>query len=122
MVKIYLEGLTPRIQKIWDKLGKAPKKLEIKLVSDAEMKAELEAAKAAKAKIEAEKKSQEAAAPQVQQEEKEVPMDPEMVKENLAAVKKLLGAIEEGIVAKDWFAINDRVMEIQSIPLPKDKA
>jgi len=48
-------------------------------------------------------------------------MDPEMVKENLAAVKKLLGAIEEGIVAKDWFAINDRVMEIQSIPLPKDK-
>ena len=121
MVKIYLEGLTPRIQKIWDKLGKAPKKLEIKLVSDAEMKAELEAAKAAKAKIEAEKKSQEAAAPQVQQEEKEVPMDPEMVKENLAAVKKLLGAIEEGIVAKDWFAINDRVMEIQSIPLPKDK-
>jgi len=45
MVKIYLDGLLPRLKKVWDKLGKAPKKLEIRMVSEAELKEELEKAK-----------------------------------------------------------------------------
>lgn len=46
MAQIYLEGLEPRIKKFWDKLGKQPKKLEIRMVSEAELKAEMEKAKA----------------------------------------------------------------------------
>lgn len=45
MAKIYTEGITPRITKLWDKLGKTPKKLEKKMVSEEELKAELEKAK-----------------------------------------------------------------------------
>jgi hypothetical protein len=45
MVKIYLEGLTPRIDKQWEKIGKKPKKFERKLIDDAAIKAELEKAK-----------------------------------------------------------------------------
>ena len=45
MVKVYLEGLTPRIKKIWDKLGKKPKKREKKKISAEELKREIEKAK-----------------------------------------------------------------------------
>ncbi|HIH48083.1 TPA: DUF87 domain-containing protein [Candidatus Woesearchaeota archaeon] len=34
MVKIYLEGLTPRIDAFWKKIGKTPKKREIELYTD----------------------------------------------------------------------------------------
>ena len=37
VVDIYLEGLTPRVEKEWDKIGKKPKKREIKLVSEEEI-------------------------------------------------------------------------------------
>lgn len=56
MVQIYLEGLEPRIKKLWEKLGLTPKKLEIKVVSEDAMKAELEKAKQDRAKFEAENK------------------------------------------------------------------
>ncbi|MBW2971925.1 hypothetical protein KY359_02715, partial [Candidatus Woesearchaeota archaeon] len=54
MVQIYLDGLTPRVQKVWDKLGKKPKKLEIKLldeslIADAVKKAKEEKKKEARA-------------------------------------------------------------------------
>ncbi len=45
MVSIYLAGLTPRVKKHWDKIGKAPKKREIKLASEKELQEELEDAK-----------------------------------------------------------------------------
>ncbi len=45
MVEIYLEGLTPRIQDQWKKLGKKPKKRKLLLVGEDELKAELEAAR-----------------------------------------------------------------------------
>ena len=45
MVEIYLEGLTPRIQEHWKKLGKAPRKKKVSLVGEEELKADLEAAK-----------------------------------------------------------------------------
>lgn len=54
MVKIYLEGLTHRIKKFWDKLGQTPKKLEKKLVSEDALKEEAEKAKEGREKFEAE--------------------------------------------------------------------
>jgi hypothetical protein len=50
MVDIYLEGLRPRIEKLWTNLGKTPKKYEIKLVSADELAADLKIAKEEKAK------------------------------------------------------------------------
>ncbi|MEA2036660.1 MAG: helicase HerA-like domain-containing protein [Nanoarchaeota archaeon] len=52
MVDIYLEGLKPRIDDMWKKLGKKPKKREIKLVDEAELQKELEKAKKAREKYE----------------------------------------------------------------------
>ncbi len=57
IVQIYLDGLIPRMQKMWDKLGKKPKKLEMKLADDAEIASDLEKAKEAFAKYEAEAKA-----------------------------------------------------------------
>jgi hypothetical protein len=58
MVDIYLEGLKPRIQKNWEKLGKQPKKFERKMVEDAQLKADFEKAKKEHEKLEErEKKS-----------------------------------------------------------------
>jgi hypothetical protein len=51
MVEIYLEGLTPRIEKLWKDLGKTPKKREVELVSETELSAEISAAKKESDKI-----------------------------------------------------------------------
>ncbi len=48
MVEIYLDGIKPRIQKHWQALGKTPKKREIKLVPEEEIKKEIEEAKKAR--------------------------------------------------------------------------
>ncbi|NTV23681.1 MAG: DUF87 domain-containing protein [Nanoarchaeota archaeon] len=45
MVEIYLEGLKPRIEKVWRDLGKQPKKRETDLISQDEIKAAISAAK-----------------------------------------------------------------------------
>jgi len=45
VVEIYLEGLTPRIEKEWQKLGKKPKKREMQLVEEEEIKKSIEEAK-----------------------------------------------------------------------------
>ncbi|MBN2422305.1 DUF87 domain-containing protein [Candidatus Woesearchaeota archaeon] len=54
MVDIYLEGLKPRLEKVWKELGKTPKKREVELISEDEIKADLEAAKNAREKYEKE--------------------------------------------------------------------
>ena len=54
VVEIYLEGLKPRIDKGWEKLGKKPSKREIKLVDESEIKKSIEEAKKAREKFEAE--------------------------------------------------------------------
>ena len=59
MVEIYLESLTPRITDSWRKLGKTPKKREVELVAEEELKAELKKAQEERAKL----VKQEAAAP-----------------------------------------------------------
>jgi hypothetical protein len=48
MVQIYLDGLTPRVQKMWEKLGKQPQKLQIKLLDTAEIDAAVKKEKAEK--------------------------------------------------------------------------
>ena len=60
MVEIYLEGLTPRIEDHWKKLGKRPKKRQLKLVGEDELKAELKAAQQERAKIAQQESKQEA--------------------------------------------------------------
>ncbi len=52
MVQVYLDGLTPRLKKIWDKLGKKPKKREKKRVSVEELKRAIEEAKKEREEIE----------------------------------------------------------------------
>ncbi len=54
VVEIYLEGLVPRIQKEWEKLGKKPKKREIQLVAEDEIKKSVEEAKKSREKFEKE--------------------------------------------------------------------
>jgi hypothetical protein len=48
MVDIYIEGLKPRVEENWKKLGKKPKKREIKLVAQEELEREFEKAKEAR--------------------------------------------------------------------------
>jgi hypothetical protein len=75
VVEIYLEGLTPRVQKEWDKLGKKPPVMKIELVSEEEIRASVAEAQAKhtaeKAKEDAaEAKTTAAAAPKMKIAEK----------------------------------------------------
>ncbi|MFH0869529.1 MAG: DUF87 domain-containing protein [archaeon] len=56
MAQIYLEGLAPRVKKHWEKLGKVPKKLEKKLISDEDLQADIAKARKAREDYEAETK------------------------------------------------------------------
>ncbi len=56
VVDIYLEGLKPRLEKQWQKLGKKPKKLVKKLADVSEIKKSVEEAKKARASFEKEQK------------------------------------------------------------------
>ena len=69
VVDIYLEGIGPRVIKQWDKLGKKPKKLEIKLADLDEIKASV-----AEAKAESDKAKEVAAAEEKATEEKVDPL------------------------------------------------
>ena len=121
MVKIYLDGLTPRVQKVWDKVGQQPKKREIRLVSEEELQEDLkQAMKAKKEKAAAEAASGGGSAEE-KKEEPEVKLSEEELADNLKQIEKLFKAIDEAIIAKDWFGPNDRFVEIQSVPLPKEK-
>jgi len=69
VVEIYLEGLIPRLQKEWEKLGKKPKKREIQLIAEDEIKKSIEEAKTAREKFEKEEaKKKAAASPEVGKE------------------------------------------------------
>ncbi len=59
MVDIYLEGLTPRLKGFWSKLGKEPKQREIRRISEAELKKELDKAKKWRDKVEGKTPAQE---------------------------------------------------------------
>jgi hypothetical protein len=70
MVKIYIEGLEPRLKKVWTKVGKTPKKMEIKMVSQEELDKELKKAQGEREKFEAENKKEE-----TKDDKKETPQD-----------------------------------------------
>ncbi len=48
VVDIYIEGIAPRLQKQWEKIGKKPKKVEKKLLDESELKKSSEEAKKAR--------------------------------------------------------------------------
>lgn len=52
IVDVYLEGLTPRIENIWKKIGKKPQKREIKLIDKKLMEQEIKKAEEARKKYE----------------------------------------------------------------------
>ena len=54
VVDIYIEGLGPRLQKQWEKIGKKPKKIEKKLIDASEIQKSVEEAKKARAVYEKE--------------------------------------------------------------------
>lgn len=54
MVGIYLEGLGPQLKKHWEKLGREPKKKVFETASEADLKIEMEKAKAEREKFEKE--------------------------------------------------------------------
>jgi hypothetical protein len=56
MVQIYLDGLVPRIQKNWEKIGKKPQKLEKKVISDEELQEAITRARKAREQYETELK------------------------------------------------------------------
>ncbi len=62
MVDIYLESLKPRVEDEWRRLGKTPKKREVTLVKESELKAELKKAMEERKKLETEEASTKAAA------------------------------------------------------------
>ena len=59
VVEIYLEGLKPRVEKEWEKLGKKAKPRVIQLASEEEIKKSIEEAKAQREKIEGKAASEE---------------------------------------------------------------
>ena len=59
MVKIYIEGLEPRLKKLWDKIGKEPKILKPKMVSKEELEKDLKKAQSERDKFDKENKKEE---------------------------------------------------------------
>ncbi len=114
MVKIYLDGLTPRVEKLWEKLGKQPKKLEIKLLDTADMDAELEKAKAEKKKA---AKQEAAQQPTQQKEEKEEKKEltPEEIAQKEEQIKELQGQIDTALDRGDKQMAGELLKEIPPI-------
>ncbi|HII71488.1 TPA: hypothetical protein HA265_01910, partial [Candidatus Woesearchaeota archaeon] len=114
MVQIYLDGLTPRVLKMWDKLGKKPKKLEIKLLDAADID---EAVK--KAKEEKAKKEKEAAAkgpsPSAEKEEEKKELTPEQITQYQDQIKELQGQVDTAIGRADKTAANELFNELPGI-------
>ena len=94
MVSIYLEGLTPRIKAQWDKLGKIPKKREIKLTSEDELEKELEEARKANEESKREEEGKEKTEKEIKKGEQEVK---EAIKEEEEEEQEEEQVIEEDI-------------------------
>ncbi|HLG24555.1 MAG TPA: DUF87 domain-containing protein [Candidatus Nanoarchaeia archaeon] len=106
MVNIYLEGLTPRIKANWEKLGLAPEKRKINLVSESELREELEKAKEARKKYDEEKKTGKRPA----LEDKNVmKFKNGLVASNTAELIESLGALDDKTFAEH---VNDKKNEV----------
>ena len=109
MVSIYLEGLTPRIKAQWDKLGKTPKKKEIKLASEDELEKELEKAK--KVNEESRKEQEQGKKQESKTEDEEVE---EAVKEEAREEEQEEKEIEKGIEGNNLTKINNLMTEMSN--------
>ncbi|HLC50151.1 MAG TPA: DUF87 domain-containing protein [Candidatus Nanoarchaeia archaeon] len=120
MVTIYLEGLTPRIKAQWDKIGKVPEKKQVKLVTESELKEELEKAKEARRKFE---DSQRAAGKPIPttgtQKVVLLKFDNGMI---ASKVNELLDALEAMDDATFQKSVNDKKNDIVPWVEPLDKA
>jgi hypothetical protein len=111
MVQIYLDGLTPRVQKLWDKIGKKPKKVEIKLLDESLILDAVNKAKEERAKI-----KKEDAKPLAQQEEqKEKPLTAEEIKQKEDQMNELIGQISTGLERGDKGMANELYAELAPI-------
>ncbi|MEA3229939.1 MAG: hypothetical protein U9P44_03415, partial [archaeon] len=102
---------TPRVEKMWEKLGKQPKKLEIKLLDTADMDAELAKAKAEKKKA----AKQEAAHPSTnKQEEKEEKKEltPEEIAQKEEQITELQGQVNTSLERDDKQMANELFNEL----------
>ena len=106
VVDIYLEGLTPRIQKQWEKLGKEPKKKEIELADLNEIKKSVDEAKKERKEIEGKEKLQEVEAKALVKTKEEdiekkqlepITFDNGMMVSTLAELKDVLPNIDDNI-------------------------
>ncbi|MBW2968218.1 hypothetical protein KY362_07065, partial [Candidatus Woesearchaeota archaeon] len=120
MVQIYLDGLTPRVQKMWDKLGKKPEKLQIQLLDAAEMDAELAKARAEKAQAAAKEKAEgggaggAGGAAQSEEEETKV-LTPEKITEKEGQITELQGQIDTALERGDKNMANELYNELPPI-------
>jgi len=99
VVEIYLEGLKPRVEKEWEKLGKKPKKREIQLVAEEEIRESIEEAKKSREKWEKEEAKK---APKEGEKKEEVKLEEKEVKpltfDNgimVSSLKELKGVLPE---------------------------
>ncbi|MCM2325647.1 MAG: DUF87 domain-containing protein, partial [Candidatus Woesearchaeota archaeon] len=101
MVEIYLEGLKPRIDKLWKELGKTPKVKELELVSDSELNAAVEEAKKESEKAKAKEVVAGEAAVKALGINDDVPGDKMLTLCNGTLVIKLKALLDEVNVLKD---------------------
>jgi hypothetical protein len=113
VVDIYLEGLKPRIEKEWENLGKKPKKRELILVAEEEIKKSIEEARQARAKAEKEAPKE---APKEEKKEdidtKEVTpliFDNGIMVSSLKELKSILPGLDEEIFG---LQVNDKKNDI----------
>jgi hypothetical protein len=117
MVKIYLEGLTPRIDKAWEKLGKQPRKLVRELVNLADIKAELVKAQQEREKYLADQQAAGAAASAAQN------AGPASVKvwgwKEDVTPEKILN-LKNGMIVINLASLYDEVSAMKDNDLPKE--
>ncbi|MBW2964502.1 hypothetical protein KY363_03505, partial [Candidatus Woesearchaeota archaeon] len=120
MVQIYLDGLTPRIQKMWDKTGQKPKKLEIKLLDASAIEEAVAKAKEEKAK-KAKEESAKPAQPAEPEEKKE--LTPAQIAQYESQITELQGQVDTALQRGDKTAAKELFEEIPKIvaKLPEAK-
>ena len=118
MVNIYLEGLTPRIKAQWDKLGKSPEKKKLKLVSESELREELEKAKEARKKFQEQEKGASKLA-QAEKTAKILKLNNGIVVTNKKELVDALGSMDE---ATFKFHVNEKKNDISEWLSESDSA
>ncbi len=93
VVEIYLEGLKPRVDKEWEKLGKKAPKRKIELVSEEEIQKSIDEAKKQRKKIE--KKEASAAKSEEKEEKKEEKLEDKQVAPLTFNNGVMIGSVKE---------------------------